>query len=310
VTPAPDPNNGGDGQDEATLDIEMVAGIAPYANIEVYQTDGQNDQLPNGSYRDPMHDVLNQIVENNTNNQSFKVVSSSWGESEQAATAYWMNTENNDFQYLSRTEHMSVFVASGDCGAYEDRQYPGPLAVQFPSSSPYVIGVGGTMLTVNANGSRASEAVWSSQPQQNTCDNSWGSGGGVSQVFQQPKWQAAISHNAARQIPDISAVAYNIVTYIQGQWVMAGGTSAAAPIWASGWSLLNQMLIAKARVFFYGPGTFYVAAERGRTTHPFFDVDRGNNLHYEAGVGYDMATGLGSPNLPGLYNTLYPLTRQ
>ncbi len=313
VAPAPDPNNGGDGQLEATLDIEMVAGMAPYANIEVYQTDGNSTQLSNGSYRDPMHDVLNQIVENNTNNQSFKVVSISWGGSELDATQYWMNIENNDFQYLTRTEHISVFVASGDCGAYETRQYPGQIAVQFPSSSPYVIGVGGTELSVNADGSRASEVTWSAQPKQSTCDNTWGSGGGVSQFFQQPKWQAAVANagqNGGREVPDISAVAYNITLYAEGQWEYAYGTSAATPIWASGWSLLNQMLINKTQVYFYGPGTFYEAAASGGNTHPFFDIVQGNNLHYDASAGYDMTSGLGSPNLPELYNVLYPLTKQ
>jgi len=312
VAPAPDPNNGGDGQFEATLDVEMVAGMAPYADIDVYQTDGNSTQLSNGSYRDPMHDVLNKIVNNNTNNQSFKVVSISWGESEQDATQYWMNTENNDFQYLSRTEHIGVFVASGDCGAYETRQYPGPLAVQFPSSSPYVTGVGGTKLAVNADGSRASEVTWSSSPKQNNCDNSWGSGGGVSQFFTQPKWQTSIAssgQNTGREIPDISATAYYIAVYADGQWEYAYGTSAATPIWASGWSLLNQMLINKTQTYFYGPASFYEAAANSGNLHPFFDVEEGNNLHYSASAGFDMASGLGSPNLPDLYNVLYTLTK-
>jgi kumamolisin len=312
VAPAPDPNNGGDGQLEATLDIEMVAGMAPYANIEVYQTDGNTTQLSDGSYRDPVHDILNQIVENNTSNKDFKVISDSWGGSEQDTTRYWATTENNDFQYLSRTEHMSIFVASGDCGAYETRQYPSQPAVQFPSSSPYVIGVGGTKLTVDAGGNRADEVVWSAPPKQSTCNNDWGSGGGVSQFFTQPKWQTSVigsRKTTSREVPDISAAAYYIAMYANGQWEYAYGTSAAAPIWASGWCLLNQMLMNKTQIYFYGPGTLYEAAANNGNLHPFFDVVQGNNLYYSAGPGFDMASGLGSPNLPDLYNVLYPLTK-
>lgn len=322
VAPAPDPNHdawGGDGQFEATLDIEMVAGMAPYANIEVYQTDGSTTQLPNGSYRDPLHDVFSAIIDNNTKNQDFKVVSISWGQGEGDETQSWMMAENSDLQYMTRTEYMTVFVASGDCGAYEMRQYPGPLSVSFPSSSPYAVGVGGTQLAVGGSGSRASEVVWSDSPKKSTCDNTWGSGGGVSQYFAQPKWQTPIGSGTVigtengqnivgREVPDISAVATNIAVYADGQWEYAYGTSAATPIWAAGWCLLNQMLIKKTQLFFYGPSAFYSAAKQGG--QPFFDIEQGNNLHYSAQPGRDLTSGLGAPNLPGLYNALYPLTKQ
>lgn len=310
VAPAPDPNKdlwGGSGIIEATLDIQMVAGMAPDANIVVYQTDG-NTELPDGTYRDPLHDVLRQIVDDNTNNHEFKVVSVSWGGAEKNETQSSSQALNSDLQYLTRVEHMTVFTASGDCGAYSLRKYPGELSVDFPSASPYSVGVGGTQLTVNANGTRASEVVWSESPQQADCDNSWGSGGGISELFAQPKWQTSFGIDASgRAVPDVSAVATDIAMYIDGQWVIGGGTSAATPIWAAGWSLTNQQLINKTRTYFYGPAAFYAAARNNGT---FFDVRQGDNLHYKAGSGYDMTSGLGTPDLPKLYQALYPLTQE
>jgi len=290
---------------ESTLDIQMVAGLARSANIIVYQTDGNasNDVWTN------VNDMLQQILDNNVNNASSgQVVSISLGAAEQEMTSNDAMAIDSSIQQLTRAEHMTVLVASGDCGAFTTRQY-GQLSVSFPASDTWATSVGGTILSPNSNGSRANEIVWSDGSNQSTCKNQWGSGGGNSAAFSRPPWQNAPGvqnsySSGKRQVPDIAAVAYGLAVYFKGQWGAVGGTSAAAPIWAAGLALVNEGLIKQIHRFTYGPQMFYGAANKSNGTQPYFDVTRGNNLYFPATPGWDFATGLGTPNLPDFYQTL------
>lgn len=290
---------------EETLDIEMVAGLAQKANIEVYQTDFDNDYGTVGQFWQAYHDVLSAIIEDNTNNHAPKVVSISWGLAEQEMTRSVVNMLDNDMQVLTRAEHITVFVASGDCGAYDDGQY-NQLAVDFPAADPWVIGVGGTQLAVNEKSDRTNEIVWSDNSDQTRCGNRWGSGGGLSTLFTRPSWQNTTGvrnsySNGNRQMPDLSAVAFDLPSYYQGQWLNVRGTSAATPIWATGFVLANQGLVQKTHYFVSGPGLFYWAASNSGHLHPFYDIQRGSNLYYPATSQWDFASGLGTPNINDLY---------
>src|SRR5207253_1374743 len=100
---------------------------------------------------------------------------------------------------------MTVFVASGDCGAFTDRKFHS-LSVAFPASDPWSTAVGGTVLSVDNSGNRANEAVWSNGSNPFTCKNRWGSGGGLSVAYQRPSWQDASGvqnqySNGHRQLP-------------------------------------------------------------------------------------------------------------
>lgn len=290
---------------ESTLDIQMVAGLARSANIVVYQTDGNasNDVWTN------VNDMLQQILDNNVNNASSgQVVSISLGAAEQEMTSNDAMAIDSSLQQLTRVEHMTVLVASGDCGAFTTRQY-GQLSVSFPASDTWATSVGGTILSPNSNGSRANEIVWSDGGNQSTCKNQWGSGGGNSAAFSRPSWQNAPGvqnsySSGKRQLPDIAAAAYGLAVYFKGQWGAVGGTSAAAPIWAAGLALVNEGLIKQIHRFTYGSQMFYGAANKSNGTQPYFDVTRGNNLYFPATPGWDFATGLGTPNLPDFYQTL------
>ncbi|GAC1422005.1 MAG: S53 family serine peptidase [Ktedonobacteraceae bacterium] len=290
---------------ESTLDIQMVAGLARSANIVAYQTDGNasNDIWTN------VNDMLQKIADDNVNNASSgSVVSISLGAAEQELSSNDAQAIDSSLQQLTRAEHMTVFVASGDCGAFTTRQY-GNLSVSFPASDPWSTSVGGTILQVDGNRSRTNEIVWSDGSNQSTCKNQWGSGGGNSAVFQQPSWQnaAGVQNNYSRnmrQIPDISAAAYDLAVYFKGRWGAVGGTSAAAPIWAAGLALVNEGMIQQVHKFNYGPQMFYAVANKSNGAQPYFDVTRGNNLYYPAGPGWDFATGLGTPNLPDFYQIM------
>ena len=290
---------------ESTLDIQMVAGLARSANIKVYQTDGDaaDDVWTN------VNDMLQQIADDNVNNASSgSVVSISLGAAEQELSSNDAQAIDSSLQQLTKAEHMTVFVASGDCGAFTTRQY-GNLSVSFPASDPNATAVGGTILQVDGNHNRTNEIAWSDGSNQSKCTNQWGSGGGNSTFSSRPSWQNApgvqnqYSRNA-RQLPDLSAAAYGLAVYFKGQWGAVGGTSAAAPIWAAGLALVNEGMIKQKSTFAYGTQIFYSVANKSGGGQAYYDVTRGNNLYYPAGQGWDFATGLGTPNLPNFYQTL------
>ncbi len=290
---------------ESTLDIEMVAGLARSVNIVDYQTDGNT----NGDIWTQINDELQQIINDNTNNASSgSVVSISLGAAEDQITAGDRVAIEKSIQILTQVEHMTVFVASGDCGAFTDRVFRS-LSVSFPASDPWSTSVGGTELSVGGSGNRANEIVWSNASNPLSCKNRWGSGGGLSRVYARPSWQDAYGvqnqySSGAREIPDISAAAYALAVYFNGQWGAVGGTSAASPIWAAGQSLVNQGLIKQLGKYAYSPRMFYLAADRNNSMHPYYDVTRGNNLYYPATPGWDYPSGLGTPNLADFYQVI------
>ncbi|HET8843609.1 MAG TPA: hypothetical protein VFN35_19250, partial [Ktedonobacteraceae bacterium] len=160
----------------------------------------------------------------------------------------------------------------------------------------------GTVLHVNGSRQRTSEVVWSDDSSHAQCGNRWGSGGGVSQLYGHPNWQPGSGH---RQIPDVAAAAFNLAVYFDGQWVPVGGTSAAAPIWATGMALVNQGLITQLHKFTAAPQLFYDVAKGVGGPSAYFDITRGDNLYYPAQRGWDYSTGLGTPNLGSFYQVLY-----
>jgi subtilase family serine protease len=294
-----------DAQGETALDIEMVAGLARSVNIVDYQTDGNSG----GDIWSQVNDELQQILNDNTNNgNAGDVVSVSLGTAEGDITNNDRNAIDSSLRLLTQVEHMRVFIASGDCGAFSDGIYR-DLTVSFPASDPWATSVGGTILNTDGNQHRANEVVWSDSSNLARCTNQWGSGGGNSQVYGRPGWQQAGGVNnkfstGHRQMPDISAAAYALAVYFNGQWGSVGGTSAAAPLWAAGLALVNEGLIKQIGKFTASPQLFYVVAQGWGGRHPFYDVTRGNNLYYSATPGWDYATGLGTPNLGDFYYVL------
>ncbi len=295
--------------EESALDIEQIEGLAPDANIVDYQTGNPN--IGNG-----IIDELQQIVDDNTKNTgSGSIVSISLEGAENFQSLNYLKGIDQLLTLLTQKEHMTVFVASGDCGAFMDHVY-GSFSVSFPASDPNAVAVGGTVLQIGAQGQRAGEVSWSDGSDTTQCTNSWGSGGGSSNFFQQSGFQTGkgVQNDGSRgfrEVPDVSAVALNLPLYFGGQWQTfpdgtgaGGGTSAATPIWAAGMALVNQALIQKYHVFFAGPIVFYYVANHAGRLSPYFDVTQGTNLGFNATPGWDFATGLGTPNLVDFYNVL------
>jgi kumamolisin len=298
---------------EADLDIEMAAGLVPDANIVIYQTDPGNNDI---NFWQKFQDIFNKISDDYSNHSEPVMVSVSWGDTEGFLTYNMLKSIDNTLETLAAVEHVNVLAASGDCGAYDSRDYPNTLNVGFPASDPNVIGVGGTFLYVDQQGNRTREVAWNEDPHRHpTCDNQWGSGGGLSSIFQRPDWQqgyAGIQNkysNGYRQVPDVAASAYYDSVYIQGQWYYSGGTSAAAPIWAAGYALVAQGLAQMTGYYVAGPAVLYTLARQYASNKPFYDVQSGNNLYYPATPGWDFTTGLGTPNMYGIYKGLESLIR-
>lgn len=293
---------------ESTLDIDMIAGLAPQVNIHDYEVD-MNSANNGGDSWTLLNDAFQQLINDNSDNTSSGgVVSVSLGGPEAGITSDDLSALDQSFKVLTQVEHMTVLVSSGDCAAYADGTY-NDLSVSYPASDPYVTAVGGTELSVDQQGNRSQEIAWSDGTDTSQCNNAWGSGGGVSVVFPKPDWQSAngVSNQYStgkREVPDISAVAYSLAVYFQGQWISVGGTSAATPIWASGLILSNQALLQSKQKFAYGTGLFYYVANHTASGTPFNDITQGNNLYYQAGTGWDYPTGLGTPNLVDFYNAV------
>jgi kumamolisin len=265
---------------EATLDTEMVAGLARSINIVDVQTDGNAP----GDVWQHVDDELRQIlalVSTATPGQS--LVSISLGEAEVAIPEADRLAIDQSLASLVR-DGVSIFAASGDSG--------GQGQVSFPACDPWVTAVGGTELTVDAQGNRTLEVGWP------------GSGGGASQFFARPSYEQAPGMDPAiqaRQVPDVSAAAANLPLYFNGEWTAASGTSASAPIWAAGAALLIEALKQQGSAPPSFPRALYAAAASGNA--PFFDVTRGNN-GFATAPGWDYVSGLGTPNLPALLQAL------
>jgi len=283
----------GQGAIEVELDMEVVGAIAPHANQIVYEGPNTTQGL---------NDTYNQIV----TDHKAHIVSISWGLCEAYSGAAELQTLDNIFKQ-GASQGISFFAASGDSGAYDCGD--GTLGVDSPASDPYITGVGGTNLQLNA-GAYGSESVWSNPNDTQRSPNGAGGGGGISNTFAQPSWQTGPGvQNGNREVPDVSADAdpatgyatYCTVTNAgcpSTGWITVGGTSAAAPLWAGSMALINQYLQAqgKAAVGYANPA-LYGLFKAQQQSPAFHDVTNGNNLHYTATTGYDMASGIGTPDV-------------
>jgi uncharacterized repeat protein (TIGR01451 family) len=295
-------NNG-----EVALDIEMVVAMAPkLSRVMVYEQSAASSS------------VLSQIQSDNIAKQ----VSSSWtiGNWSSSLATTWDNVLK-----LMVAQGQSYFQSAGDSDAYTGNQTL-DKGITVPADSPYATIVGGTTLTMSGFGvAWSSETVWNynNAPAPNTLPNE-GSGGGISIFYAQPSWQTNISmagnngSTTMRNIPDVALTADDIyVCYNNGDTGGSSyfmGTSAAAPLWAGFTALVNQQaaLGGNPPVGFLNPA-LYALATNANYTSLFHDTVTGNNIGtntpglYNAVAGYDLATGLGSPNGTNLINALASL---
>jgi subtilase family serine protease len=304
----------GPGSGESALDIEMVAGLAPQANIDVYV--GRNFGVG------PL-DVYTAMVDQD----AAQVLSTSWGECEADAGLAEIGVESTLFQQAA-AQGQSFIAAAGDEGS-EDCNVPGfsfntALQVDDPASQPWVTAVGGTA------GPPPNESVWNTGSLEGT------TGGGNSTTWTMPSWQlgpgvesgftkandsftgaspcpvsAGAGTVSCREVPDVVSdgdPSSGYATFWNGGWHMVGGTSMGAPLWASIAALADQSAGPPSRLGQLNPALYQAGCLSNR---PFNDITTGNNQplgstpsdppttpggpDYPATSGYDLASGLGSP---------------
>jgi hypothetical protein len=249
---------------EESLDVEWAHAIAPAANIVLVEasSSGLNNLFSAVTYATKLSGV--------------SVISMSWGATE----------------FSGETSDDSVFTAPGITFVASSGDSGSRGAPIYPSVSPNVLAVGGTPLTLNSNGSYNSESGWSD------------SGGGYSKYESEPSYQTnALSASGLksghRTTPDVSWDAnpstgvsvYDSVRYDgQSGWFTVGGTSVGAPSWSGLIAITDQGLALN------GVGSLANAQSSlyQLSSSDFHDITTGSN-GYNAGPGYDLVTGIGSP---------------
>jgi len=276
--PGGDPS-GADG--EVLLDIEVSGALAPAAAIVVYfapNTDaGFVDAVSQAAHATPTPTAI----------------SISWGQSEDGWTAQARTALDQAFVDAAALG-ATVTVAAGDDGS-TDRGTSGGAHVDFPASSPHALACGGTRLQADpTTGLVASETVW------NDGANGGATGGGVSDVFAVPNWQANVDVPSAtgghgRGVPDVAGNADPETGYrvrVDGSDMVIGGTSAVAPLWAA---LIARLAQASGSPLGLMQPALYGTVAPGTAPPGFRDVTSGSNGAYSAAPGWDACTGLGVP---------------
>ena len=275
--------------EEIALDMQVIAGIVPDVRIVVYFA--QNNVA---SLAAAIHEAVFDDVNRPT------VLSISWGSAEK----YWQPGPRETMQAALQDAvrlKISVTAASGDYLATAGLD-DGAAHVFFPSSSPYVLGCGGTEVDVQNN------AIWSERVWNNT---TVGTGGGISEVFAVPAYQAnaalpqsVTTGKSGRGVPDVAAAAGQLPGYriiVGGNPIVMDGTSAATPLWAAILALANArraVPIGLANPVLY------------TTSGLFRPITEGDNrvaaVGYAAAPGliWNACTGLGVPKGADLVQTL------
>jgi hypothetical protein len=256
-------------------------------------------------------------------------ISNSWGGREPAG-------ENKAFQH----EGVVITASAGDNGylnwtqAKEGQSYYS--GADYPASSPNVVAVGGTRLSLTPQGVWQSERVWNEDPDPQG-GNQGAGGGGCSEVFPAPEWQldvpdwSSVGCEARRAVSDVSAdgdpytgvAVYDSVPYPTEEegtqtsevigWTPIGGTSVASPIIASMFALAggSHGVAHPAQTLYWHLGTPAlhditvggngecdgVYTSCSGSMNPLSALDCGVGvLICNAAAGYDAPTGVGTPN--------------
>lgn len=265
---------------EIALDVQWTHATAPYARIILIEA-------PDASVNS-----LSAAV-SLANAMGPGVVSQSFGAAEGSWTA--------SFDSVFTAANMTYLAAAGDAGA----------EVEWPAVSTHVVAVGGTSLTYTGSGPR-SEVVWS------------GTGGGVSQYVATPAYQTqpvvGLGPPAHRAVTDVSfnadpSTGQYVAVMPQGStsanWMSIGGTSLSTPQWAGILAIANAMRAQNAQALLGSPhaALYQLATHSGSYASDFLDVLQGADgscATCTAGTGYDLPTGLGTPNVSSLLTALIP----
>jgi subtilase family serine protease len=297
---------------ETSLDVQWSHAIAPGATIDLVIAANNAGNVLNLAER--------YAVDHHLGN----VMSLSFGAPEAAIAGRGNNLQLQQADAVYRSAQaagISVFVSSGDFGAsnYGCKACTAPNA-QFPASDPLVTAVGGTNLFISDAGAYQRETVWNDAnpalcPFGCTAGVFGATGGAPSEIFSAPSYQQALSGRSARTTSDVgyNASVYTAVMVYLGflggsnnAFYFFGGTSEGSPQWAAITALADQA--AGHALGFLNPALYAIGANAAEYAADFHDVTVGDNAFFSpgfpAGTGYDLPTGLGTPDVAHLISSL------
>jgi subtilase family serine protease len=291
--------------EETTLDVEWAHVFAPGAKILLVETPVSETEGVTGFPE--IVKAENYVIDHNLAD----VISQSFGATENTFPSKSSLLNLRSAFLNAAFHHVTVLGASGDAGATDYQLNLNDLYTHrvnsWPSSDPLVTSIGGTQLTLDDAGNRlAPDVVWN--------DGFGAGGGGVSSVFSRPDFQDSVRKvvDGRRGTPDISlsaAVDGAVVFYysfLPGHvgYHLVGGTSESSPEFAGIVALADQVAHHRLGVI---NGRLYDLLQGH--SHGIVDVTTGNNtfgpfvnsdnvtytvVGYEAGRGYDLASGIGT----------------
>ncbi len=283
---------------ETTLDVEWAHAIAPDANIVLIE---MTNGLPPGGA-----DVANAVQ--TAAKIGASVVSMSFGYGEFSGQTGSSTSAFDDGLFTA--PNVAYVSSTGDNGA-NGQNFPPPMGVGgsgYPAYSPNVLAVGATDLNLNPDNSYKNETGWSNPA--TIGGNNGGGAGGISvyegpPVTTQPAYQQGTvtkvtQSTTYRTIPDVSFVGGKptpVLTYdslgVNGPIFNTWGTSVSAPCWAGLIAIADQGLALKGKPALDTHSTLQTDLYDSPLSD-FHDITQGNN-GYQAGPGYDLVTGIGSP---------------
>jgi len=266
---------------EVTMDLEILAALAPAAHIVVYfaPSDAQ------GLYHALSHAVLDE-------DNKPDVLSISWSFPEHLVS----KTEIDVLETVLReAAHLgiSVCASTGDAGAMNGAK-DGPPSVNYPASSPHCLACGGTSGSIMPTDIGKEEA-WNASH----FGIHGATGGGISCRFHVPAWQhdaqVPVGPDGApgRGIPDVAGLAdprYGFEMRMTGRTFASAGTSAVAPVWAALIARINQAL--GRRCGHLHPHLYAIGREKHTALRP---VLKGYNGYYHADERWNACAGYGTP---------------
>jgi subtilase family serine protease len=293
---------------ETTLDVEWSHAIAPAATIDLVVASSN------------FGNVLNNAEQYAVSNHLGNVISMSFGAPEGLIAGAGNNLQLQQAHAIyeqAKAAGITVFASSGDSGATNGLSSVNAL---YPASDPLVTAVGGTNLFLTNSGAYKSETVWNdSNPSLCPFTCRYGpfgaTGGAPSSIFPAPEYQADVNGNAMRTTSD---VAYNasvytaVLAYVgffsnpaNNGFYFFGGTSEGAPQWAAIVALADE---SSGRALGFLNPKLYSILKSTEYGNDFHDVTVGDNGFFGPGfsarIGYDLPTGLGSPDVAHLLVTL------
>ena len=303
-----DPDNADGWAGETSLDVQWAHAIAPGAKIALVIAKSNNDA--------DILDATQYAVDHDLGD----VVSQSFGEAEQCMTGPDLKRQQRIFRQA--VQHgITLFASSGDAGPAQPTCDGTHLfkAASTPASDPNVTGVGGTTLIADGtSGAYQSESTWNESEIFSEIYGDYeavAGGGGVSVLYRRPFYQLLATHDKQREVPDVSynaAVFNGVIVVFDGNFYRFGGTSAGSPQWAAIIAIVDQL--AHRRAGNINPALYLLARLKG-SANPFHDIADGSNntvpdvdgttiTGFTAVKGYDMATGLGTPNIDALVKAI------